>query len=71
MEPLEYEKFVITNRAESEKDPLRSVLTFPADDIELLEIVKKIPTVEHSKPEIELVQFNYLYTLKKTIYLLN
>jgi hypothetical protein len=53
MEPIDYEKFVITNRSDIEKDPLKNILTFPADDIELLEISKKIPTVEPSKPEIE------------------
>jgi hypothetical protein len=53
MEPIDYEKFVITSRSEMDKDPLKHVLAFPADDIELLEINKKTATVEPSKPEIE------------------
>ena len=55
MEPIDYEKFIVTNRVEIEKDTLKNVLAFPVDDIELIEINRKICTVEPSKPEIESV----------------
>lgn len=53
MEPIDYEKYVVNNRGDMEKDPLKPVLLFPPDDIELAEIAKKISTVEPTKPEIE------------------
>lgn len=53
MEPIDYEKFIITNRNELENDPLRHIVLFPNDDIELVEIQKKISTLEFPKPELE------------------
>lgn len=53
MEPIDYEKFIISNRTEIDKDPLKHLLYFPIDDIEIVEINKKFSTVEHPKPESE------------------
>ncbi|RNA40850.1 dedicator of cytokinesis 7 [Brachionus plicatilis] len=53
MEPIDYEKFIITNRNELENDPFRHLVIYPNDDIELVEIQKKINTLEFPKPEIE------------------
>ncbi|CAF0831727.1 unnamed protein product [Brachionus calyciflorus] len=53
MEPIDYEKFLITNRCDLEKDPLRHIIFYPSDDIELVEITKKVSTLDQLKPEIE------------------
>lgn len=53
MEPIDYEKFIITNRSELENDSFRHTVLYPSDDIELVEVQKKISTLEFPKPEIE------------------
>lgn len=57
MEPIDYEKYLITNRSEIDKDPLRQIVYYPHDDIEILEIGKKFSTIEQLKPEIEYIIF--------------
>jgi hypothetical protein len=53
MDPIDYEKCTLSMRADIDKDSMRTVLSVPQDDVELLEVVKKVSTVEPSKPEIE------------------
>jgi hypothetical protein len=55
MEPIDYEKFFISNRLEIEKDPIKHILYFPIDDVEIVEINKKFSTVEQPKPELEYI----------------
>ncbi len=50
MESIDYDEFLLANRVEIEKDPLNYLLTFPIDDVERCEIVKKISTVDMAKP---------------------
>jgi hypothetical protein len=53
MEPIDYEKFIISNRIEIDKDPIKHMLYFPVDDIEIVELTKKFSTLEQPKPEAE------------------
>lgn len=53
MEPIDYEKFVITNRLEIEKDPIKHMLSFPADDVEIVDVNKRFSTLEQPRPEHE------------------
>ena len=53
MEPIDYEEFIRTNRTEIDHDKLNYLLLFPSDDLEKVEIIKKISTVDVSRPEHE------------------
>jgi hypothetical protein len=53
MEPIDYEEFLNANRNEIERDSLRNVLFFPADDVEIVELSKKFSTLDQLKPEFE------------------
>ena len=53
MEPIDYEEFLNANRNEMERDSLRNVLFFPADDVEIVELGKKFATIDQLKPEFE------------------
>jgi hypothetical protein len=53
MEPIDYEKFVISNRLEIEKDPVKQMLSFPADDVEIVEVAKRFSTIDQPRPEPE------------------
>ena len=53
MDPIDYEEFLNANRIEIERDSLRNVLFFPADDVEIVELSKKFSTLDQLKPEFE------------------
>lgn len=53
MEPIDYEKFVISNRLEIDKEPIKHMVYFPADDVEIVDITKRFSTVEQIRPEQE------------------
>ena len=53
MEPIDYEEFLNANRSEIERDSLRSLLFFPHDDVEIVELSKKFSTIDLLKPELE------------------
>lgn len=51
VEPLEFEDFVKAHQSTVDRDPLRHLLQFPIDDIEVKTIQKKPRTVVHVAPE--------------------
>ena len=51
-QPINYEEYLEANHGFIDKD-LASILLFPADEIQLVEIKKKFSTIEQLKPECE------------------
>jgi hypothetical protein len=50
VEPLDYEEFLIQHQTVLERDPLKSILDFPPNDVELRVIKRKIRTEEPVVP---------------------
>ncbi|KAL7303214.1 hypothetical protein TKK_0004415 [Trichogramma kaykai] len=50
VEPLDYEEFIIQHQAILERDPLRSILDYPPNDVEVKVIKRKIRTEEPIVP---------------------
>lgn len=51
LEPVDYENFIIQHQNAIEKDPMRHLLEYPPDDIEVGVIPRKIRTTHPVVPE--------------------
>lgn len=50
VEPLDYEEFLAQHQSAIERDPLKGILDFPPNDIELKVIKRKLRTEEAIVP---------------------
>uniref|UniRef100_A0A2K5SAC7 Dedicator of cytokinesis 6 n=1 Tax=Cebus imitator TaxID=2715852 RepID=A0A2K5SAC7_CEBIM len=62
VEPLDFEDVLQSRPPEAEPGPLRDLVEFPADDLELLLQPRECRTTEPGIPEDEWVQYQYLST---------
>lgn len=53
MDPIDYEDFIAQHMNLIARDPLRSILDFPANDVEVLEVNRKIRTIDYVRPKDE------------------
>ena len=51
VEPVEYEEYIKAHQSTIDRDPLRHLLQFPIDDIEVKAIQKKPRTLTHVTPD--------------------
>ncbi|XP_039439015.1 dedicator of cytokinesis protein 7 [Culex pipiens pallens] len=54
VEPIDYEEFLTQHSGLLVRDPLRSILDFPANDVQMRVVPRKIRTVQHVVPSEEL-----------------
>lgn len=50
LEPIDYEEFLTQNVEVINQDPLKNILLFPSDDVLVKTIPRKIRTVDHIRP---------------------
>ena len=51
MNPINYEEFVEKHQSVMDKDPLRDMLVFPKDDIEVVTVSHRFRTTETPVPQ--------------------
>lgn len=51
VEPMDFEEFLASNLNVLQRDPLKTILDFPPNDVSVKTIPRKIRTVEHVVPK--------------------
>lgn len=71
VEPLDYEEFLIQHSNLLNRDPLRTMLDFPVDDVQVKIIPRKIRTTEYIVPKENvyvIIIFRYVILLYIKVY---
>lgn len=70
MEPVDFEEYVSSHAPGVEPGPLRQLMEFPQDDLELLQLEKECTTLEPPMPEeewVQMLQMNSSQRIKLTV----
>uniref|UniRef100_A0A668ACQ8 Dedicator of cytokinesis 6 n=1 Tax=Myripristis murdjan TaxID=586833 RepID=A0A668ACQ8_9TELE len=62
VEPVDFEEYVSSHAPGAEPGPLRQLMEFPEDDLELLPLEKECTTLEPPLPEEEHQRYSTMYT---------